>query len=95
MAVVAASVAAAADLGKYIVVFEKGPATPENIVEVVKAKLVALGASIGYEYHTVLKGFALTIPKDVMVKFQKEDEASVQSKEFPFFIEEDKEVTTN
>jgi hypothetical protein len=82
-------------LGKYIVVFEKGLDTPENIVKDVEKKLTGLGGTITYEYNTVLRGFAVTIPTDVMETFQKEEMTSLQNDKFPFYIEKDQVVSIN
>lgn len=82
-------------LGKYIVVFEKGLDTPENVVKDVEKKLTTLGGTITYEYTTVLRGFAVTIPTDIMETFQKEEMTALQNAKFPFYIEKDQVVSIN
>lgn len=75
-------------LSKFIVVFEKGLETPDRIVKAAEERLKSIGAYITYEYNTVLKGFAVTAPADVMTTFATED----NNDEYPFIVETDKEV---
>jgi hypothetical protein len=75
-------------LSKYIVVFEKGLETPDRIVKAAEERLKSIGAYITYEYNTVLKGFAVTAPADVMNAFAVQD----NNAEYPFIIETDKQV---
>lgn len=85
-------VAAEAAVSRYIIVFEKGIETPDKNVRKVEDKLKSLGGTITYEYNTVLKGFAVSIPEDIMENFQKEEMTSEGFNEFPFYVEKDQEA---
>lgn len=77
-------------LTKYLVIFEKGLATPDRVIRMAERKLKELGATITYEYNTVIKGFAVTAPAVAISSFETEQ----VDPEFPYIVEVDKEVST-
>ncbi|ODQ68037.1 hypothetical protein NADFUDRAFT_81127 [Nadsonia fulvescens var. elongata DSM 6958] len=77
---------------KYIVIFEKGQETPENIISSMKSKLLSLGAHISHEYTTLLRGFAFSAPIDLVVSLEQDE--NVNNEDFPFYLEEDEQLTT-
>jgi hypothetical protein len=93
-AAMAAPVGSSADVSglmKYIVIFEKGLDTPDRVVKAAEKRLKEIGAYITYEYNTVVKGFAVSAPADVIATFAKDDNDPL----YPFIVEVDKEVSTN
>ncbi|KAK9264751.1 hypothetical protein V1519DRAFT_436110 [Lipomyces tetrasporus] len=69
--------------------------TPDSVVNIAMKAIKDLGGSITHEYNTVMRGFAITVPKGVALKgvlAAFKEKASVA--DFPFAIEEDKPVST-
>lgn len=73
----------------YLIIFEKGFDTPDRLVRQVANNLKKIGAQINFEYHTVIKGFAVSLPKDLV-----SDVHAFNNPEYPFVVEEDKEART-
>ncbi|ANB14946.1 hypothetical protein AWJ20_2563 [Sugiyamaella lignohabitans] len=78
-------------LMKYIIIFEKGLETPDRVVKAAEKKLKEIGAYITYEYNTVVKGFAVSAPADVIAIFEKNDNDA----QYPFIVEVDQVVSAN
>lgn len=70
----------------YIIVFERGFETPDRIVAGVNEALQKAGAVIKYRYHTVIKGFAVSLPPDKVNVIE-----AINHSDFPFVIEHDQQ----
>ncbi|PRT55854.1 hypothetical protein B9G98_03474 [Wickerhamiella sorbophila] len=71
----------------YLIIFRKGFDTPDRLVRALSNNLKSLGAKINFEYHTVIKGFAVSMPKSLV-----DEVVALSDSEFPFVVEEDKEA---
>lgn len=77
----------AASTQDYLIIFRKGFDTPDRLVRALSNNLKSLGAKINFEYHTVIKGFAVSMPKTLV-----DQVVALSDEEFPFVVEEDKEA---
>lgn len=84
-----ASSAATVPEDTYIVVFERGLDTPDDVVSKIGATLKQLGAKINYEYKAVVKGFSVSAPTSAIEHLKGYNDA-----DYPFVIEKDQRVST-
>lgn len=73
----------------YIVIFENGTNTPDSVVTDLEASMKSLGITINYVYHSVIKGFSISLQPELIASLKALENAS-----YPFILEQDKKVQT-
>ncbi|KAJ3186715.1 hypothetical protein HDU85_007535 [Gaertneriomyces sp. JEL0708] len=69
--------------GKYVVAFKAD--TPQDVIDQAAKDIEAQGGKIGHKYDTVMKGFAATLPDNLLTTFKAHDKVD--------YIEADGEVS--
>lgn len=73
----------------YIVIFETGANTPDSVITDLEASMKNMGININYVYHSVIKGFSISLQPELIPSLK-----ALNNSSFPFILEQDKKVQT-
>ncbi|KAK9464108.1 uncharacterized protein V1516DRAFT_669580 [Lipomyces oligophaga] len=79
----------------YIVTFSKDKAPPAKVVDATMEKFKDIGGKITHKFDTLLIGFTVALPTEVLSTSTEDVFTTLQNSDYPFTFEEDQPVSIN